>query len=167
MIPCLFRRMALHIDSHTPISRLFFPNLLSPTADPSPTPRITKYFLGEHTINCPRLFPTFSDLILAFSTSQPLAPKPLNLQHLIFNAHQQHPNSPQPPNFFPLKNLIRFLHLLLQPFKNCAPEALCHNLFHESQPTCPQRQPLIHSLISPPQNRQSPPHRKCYPPPQP
>ena len=66
----------------------------------------TAYHFIPHTSESPsifsksipsifHLFSNFSDLFLAFSTSQPLAPKCPNLQHPIFQRAHQH--SPHPP----------------------------------------------------------------------
>ena len=132
MIPCLFRRMAPHIDPPPPRRTktpcpTHFSQLLSPTA----------YHFTTHTPESPSIFSTsipsifhqfsttfsnFSGLMFAFSTTQPLAPKRPNIHHPIFQrAHQQ----PSPPKLAPfsLQRLNRFCHLLHQPFKNCTPKS--------------------------------------------
>ena len=140
MIPCLFRCMAPHIYPPThqnPIFHSFFPTTFSNSIPlPPPHPRITKYCLNEHTINFPPFFPTFQTSFFAFSTSKPLAPKRPNLQRPIFQRAHQQPSPSKLVPFSPQK-LNRFCHLLHQPFKNCTPKALFHDIFHQNQPTCP------------------------------
>ena len=130
-----------HIPPDTPKSNFpfIFPNhFLQQHTTSSPTPPNHQILSQQFSTT----FSNFSDLIFAFSTSQPLAPKRPNLQRPIFQPAHQQPSPSKLVPFSPQK-LNRFCHLLHQPFKNCTPEALFHDIFHQNQPT------LIHSLISP------------------
>ena len=141
--------MAPHIDPRTHQNSIFhscFPTTFSNRIPLHPPhPRITKYCLNEQTINFPPLFTTFQTSFRIFNqpTTRPQASKS-SASHL--STHSPTALTPKNRTIFPSKT---------QPFENCTPKALFHNLFHQNQP----------SLISPPENRQSPPRRICYHPP--
>ena len=94
--------MAPHIYPpihQNPIFHSFFPTTFSNSIPLHPThSRITKYFLNEHTINFPPLFPTFQT---SFSHFQPANHLPPSVQIFSIPFFNEHTNSPRPP---PKKN---------------------------------------------------------------
>ena len=161
-----FGLSAPHIDPHThqnPIFHSFFRTTFSNSIPLHPPhPRITKYFLNAHTINFPPLFPTCQTSLSHF---QPTSHLPPSVQIFTIQFSTSTPTSPPKIAPFSLQTLNRFCHLLHQPLKNCAPKALFHDIFHQNQPTRPPAATIDPQPDLPPENRQCPPHRKCYPPP--
>ena len=161
MIPCLFRCMAPHIYPpihQNPIFHSFFPTTFSNSIPLLPPhPRITKYFLNEHTINFPPLFPTFQTSCSHFQPANHLPPS------VPFFNEQTNSPRPQKSHHFPLKNSTDFATFFTSPLRTASQKHCSTTFSIKTSPLGPQQQALIHRLISPPENRQSPPHRKCYP----
>ena len=165
MIPCLLRLLAPHIDPppthQNPIFHSFFPTAFSNSIPLHPPhPRITKYFLNEHTIN----FPPFFQLVRPFSHFQPanhLQASKSSASH--FSTSTTNSPHPQKSHHFPLKNSTDFATFFSSPLRTASQKHCSTTFSIKTSRLPPQQQPLIHSLISLPENRQSPPHNKCYP----
>ena len=134
-----------------------FSQLLSPTAYHFflRTPESPNIF--SMTINFPPLFPTFQT---SFSHFQPANHLPPSVP--FFNEHTNSPR-PQKSHHFPLKNSTDFATFFTSPLRTASQKHCSTTFSIKTSPLRPQQQALIHRLISPPENRQSPPHRKCYP----
>ena len=88
--------------------------------------------------------------------------------HTRANSSQQpHQNRTIPP---PCKNITKihnFATFFTNPLRTAAQKPCSTTFSINTSPLAPPSEPLIHSLISPYENRQSPPRRICYPPPRP
>ena len=134
--------MAPHIDPpihQNPIFHSFFPTTFSNSIPLHPPhPRITKYFLNEHTINFPPVCPTIKT---SFSHFQPASHLPPSVQIFSVPFFNEHTNSPRPKKSHHfLSKTQQILPFFTNPLRT-APQLHCFTTFSiKTSPLAPQRQ---------------------------